>query len=380
NLLNENRSIPWDALLYLTGEITFGGRVTDDWDRRTVHSILSKYYSPQTLTEGYKFSPSGIYYAPNGELSSFKNYIDSLPFSEEPSVFGMHENANISYQLQESRRVVRTILDVQPRLASGGTGKSSEEVVIDVATTILDGLPDQLYIDLFAIADAPETGSGTDLFAKGSDGRMINSLSTVLMQESARFNKLLKVVSSSLSNLIKAVKGLVVMSAELDLVYTSLLNNEVPKAWAAAAYPSLKPLAAWVKDLHLRIYELQAWIDVGQPPCFWLPGFFFPQGFLTGVLQNMARKYNVPIDSLLFAYKVSEYDDGDERIRNDVSALAAKMKPGTSLMKSETSGNTSEQLYPDEDGVLIRGLFIEGARWDRERMMLQDSHPMEMFS
>ncbi|KAJ3068328.1 Dynein heavy chain 6, axonemal [Podochytrium sp. JEL0797] len=380
NLLNENRSIPWDALLYLTGEITFGGRVTDDWDRRTVRSILSKYYSPQILTEGYTFSPSRIYYAPNGELSSFKSYIDSLPFSEEPSVFGMHENANISYQLQESRRVVRTILDVQPRLASGGTGKSSEEVVMDVATTILDGLPDQLYIDLFAIADAPETGSGTDLFAKGSDGRMINSLSTVLMQESARFNKLLKVVSSSLSNLIKAVKGLVVMSAELDLVYTSLLNNEVPKAWAAAAYPSLKPLAAWVKDLHLRIYELQAWIDVGQPPCFWLPGFFFPQGFLTGVLQNMARKYNVPIDSLLFAYKVSEYDDGDERIRNDVSALAAKMKPGASLMKSETNGNTSEQLYPDEDGVLIRGLFIEGARWDRERMMLQDSHPMEMFS
>ncbi|ORY38879.1 hypothetical protein BCR33DRAFT_853838 [Rhizoclosmatium globosum] len=389
NILLDNKQIPWDALLYLTGEITFGGRVTDDWDRRTVRSILAKYYTPNIIQDSYKFSPSGIYFAPpDGDLNSFKNYIDSMPFTEEPSIFGMHENANISYQLQESRRVVKTVLDVQPRLVSGGSGKTSEEVVMDVATTILDGLPEFLYIDLFAIEDAA-TGAGDgnsiDLFAKGSDGRMLNSLSTVLMQESNRFNKLLKVVKSSLGYLIKAVKGLVVMSAELELVYQSLLNNEVPKAWANAAYPSLKPLAGWVKDLHLRIGELDTWINNGQPPCFWLPGFFFPQGFLTGVLQNMARKYNIPIDSLMFAYKVSEYEEGDPGIVNDVSAVTAKMRmfktaPSTSQAQGYSGFPRSSQLYPDEDGVLIRGLFIEGARWDRERRVLSDSLPMEMFS
>jgi hypothetical protein len=32
------------------------------------------------------------------------------------------------------------------------------------------------------------------------------------------------------------------------------------------------------------------------------------------------------------------------------------------------------------DGVIVRGLFIEGARWDLDKRILQDSFPMEMFS
>ncbi|KAJ3347122.1 Dynein heavy chain 6, axonemal [Entophlyctis luteolus] len=377
NTLTENRNIPWDALLYLTGEITFGGRVTDDWDRRTVRSVLSKYYTPKILEEQYKFTESGVYYAPaDGDLNSFKAYIESMPLTEEPSIFGMHENANISYQMQESRRIVRTVLDVQPRLVSSGGGKTSEDVVTEIATSILENLPELLYIDLYALENALDNRNNTiDLFAKGPDGRMLNSLSTVLIQESNRFNKLLKVVSSSLEQLSKAVKGFIVMSSELELVYQSLLNNEVPKAWTAVAYPSLKPLAAWIKDLQLRVSELSAWIDNGQPPCFWLPGFFFPQGFLTGVLQNMARKYNIPIDSLAFAYKVSAYEDGDERIKNDASVVGTKK-----ISNSEGDGFGPANTYPDEDGVLIRGLYIEGARWDREKRVLQDSFPMEMFS
>jgi dynein heavy chain len=68
-----------------------------------------------------------------------------------------------------------------------------------------------------------------------------------------------------LQDLLKALKGLVVMSQELEEMSKNLFNNQVPNLWAKSAYPSLKPLAAWVADLVLRVKFIQDWIDDGIP-------------------------------------------------------------------------------------------------------------------
>ncbi len=56
--------VPFEALRYLTGECNFGGRVTDDKDRRLIMTLLDDYYTEKIFDKDYKFSPSGIYYSP----------------------------------------------------------------------------------------------------------------------------------------------------------------------------------------------------------------------------------------------------------------------------------------------------------------------------
>lgn len=37
---NKEEAIPWNSLKYLIGEAMYGGRVTDDWDRRVMMTYL----------------------------------------------------------------------------------------------------------------------------------------------------------------------------------------------------------------------------------------------------------------------------------------------------------------------------------------------------
>ncbi len=80
----------------------------------------------------------------------------------------------------------------------------------------------------------------------------------------------------------------------------SLFDQQVPRIWADVGFLSLKPLGSWTQDLVDRVGFLQKWIDHGTPNVFWISGFFFPQAFITGTLQNYARKNVIAVDKISF--------------------------------------------------------------------------------
>ncbi|XP_052628381.1 dynein axonemal heavy chain 3 [Harpia harpyja] len=330
--LKEYEEIPFEALTYLTGECNYGGRVTDDKDRRLLLSLLSIVYTKDIEQDKYMLAAGDDYYIPpHGPYESYIEYIRSLPITTHPEVFGLHENADITKDNQETNQLFRGVLLTLPREA-GGSGKSPQETVEDLAQDILSKLPSDF--------DVKEVMKVYPLLYE-------ESMNTVLRQELIQFNRLTEVVQSSLTDLGKAIKGQVLMSSELEDVFNSLLMGKVPSMWAAKSYPSLKPLGSYVSDLLCRLAFFQDWVINGPPTVFWLSGFFFTQSFLTGVLQNYARKYTIPIDHIGFEFEV---------------------------MKQE---HTMDKM--PEDGAYVRGLFLEGARWDRESLVIGESLPKILY-
>ena len=128
----------------------------------------------------------------------------------------MHENANIAFELRETRRVMETVLAIQPRLGDAPGSTPPDQQVTLVAASILERLPTLLAL----------TQAGPGVFQRTAAGQL-NSLAVVLGQEIERFNRLTEVMQSSLQELQRAVKGVVVMSGDLELMSASLLNSQV---------------------------------------------------------------------------------------------------------------------------------------------------------
>lgn len=99
-----------------------------------------------------------------------------------------------------------------------------------------------------------------------------------------------------------------------------------------------------------RIQFLTKWVESGAPATFWVSGFFFPQAFFTGTLQNYARKYKIAVDQLSYDFKVCD------------------------------DAAPSSITEPPEDGCFVYGMYMEGARWNSQTHFLDESIPKQLYT
>jgi len=332
--INDNQATPYAALKYATGECNYGGRVTDDKDRRLLNTILELVYSAGIMQDDYKLSESGVYYIPGeGTHGSYVEYIESLPIVQQPEAFGLHENADISKD-QSGTALLLESMQLTASGTSGGGGKSDEEVVTELTKDILSRLPSNFDIER-AESRYPV------LYEE--------SMNQVLCQEMLRYNKLLSIVRTSLMLLEKAVAGLLVMSNDLEAIFKSMAIGQVPAKWKGASFPCLKPLAGYVTELLDRLDMLQQWFEKGKPAVFWISGFFFTPAFTTAALQNYARKTKLPIDTVGFDFEFMDVDH-------------------------------TKCTKPPEDGVYIYGFSLDGCAWDNESKSLCEMRPKVLYT
>eukprot|EP01062_Namystynia_karyoxenos_P002022 TRINITY_DN106_c0_g1_i3.p1 TRINITY_DN106_c0_g1~~TRINITY_DN106_c0_g1_i3.p1 ORF type:complete len:1103 (+),score=478.02 TRINITY_DN106_c0_g1_i3:3-3311(+) len=338
-LFLEQDEVPWESMTYIIGQINYGGRVTDPLDRLCMMSILKTYLSEPIIDDAYVFSRSGIYRAPSeGDHSYYMAKIEQLPLHDEPEVFGMHENANLRFQLQESDLMMATLLAIQPRATAKKGGISPEEQARGKATEMEEMMPDVLNLE--------DAGPKSITFMANG---VPNSLSTVLTHEIDKFNKLIRQMRKTLVSLKKALAGETLLSDDLDQMFSDFLNDRVPALWSKVAYLSMKPLGSWMKDFVKRVAFARHWLRKGEPATFWMSGMFSPHGFMTGILQGHARQFVISVDILGFGFEVLSKEPEE-----------IEQKPSS--------------------GVYVHGIYSDSWRWDKEQMLMADSLPKQSFA
>jgi len=156
-------------------------------------------------------------------------------------------------------------------------------------------------------------------------------------------------ISRALLELDMGLKGDLSISEAMETLTEALYDDRVPRSWAARAWPSLQPLAAWLVNLRDRSRQLAEWaVDLVTPKVTWLSGLFNPQAFLTAVMQATARKNEWPLDKLVTVVEVTR------RALEDVETAT-------------------------RDGAYIHGLFLEGARWDISAGVLDDAQVKQLY-
>ncbi|KAG8014343.1 Dynein heavy chain 8 [Nibea albiflora] len=326
--------VSWVTVRYMLAEVQYGGRVTDDYDKRLLKCFARVWFSKKMFDPSFCFY-TGYKIPVCKTVEEYMEYIQSLPTIDSPQALGLHPNADITYQTNTSAEVLDTITNIQPKESGGGSGATRESIVYNMAEDMLEKLPPN-YVPHEVKAMLMKMG-------------ILNPMNIFLRQEVDRMQRIIGVVRTSLTDLKLAIDGTIIMSENLRDALDNIFDARVPNLWRKISWES-STLGFWFTELLERNKQFYSWVFEGRPRTFWMTGFFNPQGFLTAMRQEVTRaNKGWALDTVTLHNKVLK------QAREEI-----------------TSSPT--------EGVYVYGLYLDGAGWDRKNTHLIESSPKVLFT
>ncbi|KAG6453385.1 hypothetical protein O3G_MSEX008144 [Manduca sexta] len=331
--IDPKKGISWPTICYMLGEVQYGGRVTDDFDKRLLTTFTNVWFCDVLLRPGFEFY-KGYKVPQTRHLQGYVDYINQLPLTDTPEVFGLHSNADITYQINSAKDILDTILSVQPKEGGSQGGETRESIVYRLAEDMLEKLPKQ-YVT-FEVREALQK-MGAFL-----------PMNIFLRQEIDRIQRVIKTVHSTLCDLKLAIDGTIIMSQGLRESLDAMYDARIPQKWLKVSWESAT-LGFWYTELLEREQQYRIWLRNGRPYAFWMTGFFNPQGFLTAMRQEVTRSHKGwALDSVV--------------LQNHITKM-----------------NREDIHEGPSEGVYVYGLFLEGASLDRKSGKLIESKPKVLY-
>ncbi|XP_021362874.1 dynein heavy chain 5, axonemal-like isoform X1 [Mizuhopecten yessoensis] len=322
--MDPKKGVSWSTVRYMIGEIQYGGRVTDDYDKRLLNTYAKVWFSEGMFAESFSFY-TGYKIPKCKTIDEYRNYIEGLPLQDSPECFGLHSNADITYQTNTANTMLENIVNIQPKDTGGGSGETRESVVYRLANDMLDKLPND-YVPHEVKDRLRKMG-------------ILQPINIFLRQEIDRMQKVILLVRTTLIDLKLAIDGTIIMSENLRDALDNMFNARVPTNWKKISWESAT-LGFWFTDLLERNAQFHTWVFDGRPISFWMTGFFNPQGFLTAMRQEITRAHKGwALDTVI--------------LDNEI----------TKMMKEDLTS-------PPSEGVYVYGLILDGAGWDRRSARL----------
>ncbi|KAJ7340954.1 hypothetical protein JRQ81_004241, partial [Phrynocephalus forsythii] len=256
------KGISWSTVRYMIGEVQYGGRVTDDYDKRLLNCFARVWFSEKMFESTFCFY-TGYKIPVCKTLDQYHEYISTLPSMDSPEVFGLHPNADITYQSNTAADVLNTITNIQPKESGGGVGETREAIVYRLAEDMLEKLPPD-YVPHEVKARLIKMGH-------------LNSMNIFLRQEIDRMQRVIKLVRNSLNDLKLAIEGTIIMSENLRDALDNMYDARIPQLWKRVSWDS-STLGFWFTELIERNNQFRIWIFEGRPPVFWMTGFLILRG------------------------------------------------------------------------------------------------------
>lgn len=290
-----SKEIEWNYVHGLVENAFYGGRVDNVFDNRVMVSYLKQFFDSNIVGRGSgkRIGPLNL---PNScQIQEFIEEIDKLPEIDKPSYFGLPENIERSTERTIGLNVINQLRILQR--SSTSTTKFQKELWKKELTPILN-----LWKSINQGLNLIQTRVPPPTHASDS-----SPLLTFVQQERANGISLVHEVHGSLSSLSKVIRGILLLTDDIQKVASALLQNSTPTVWLDKWQgPSDDPLG-YIRGLVSRTAALtQKWVPAAEQnnlldSTLDLSELFHPDTFMNALRQTTARSLKTSMDALKLA-------------------------------------------------------------------------------